>query len=516
MKRSAAASALVFAACAGVPEYRSAVKEDSAAWQGLDTEEKEERTQKRSRKKPLAAIGGAWNREPPPPPLKNPSRHHAAGPDEFVLPNGLRLIVVRQGQRPVVSVRLIFAHGAASDPVGGLGTTYFAIALLGDLYEENDASEALVGEDSLRRQIWHVGGRYRYHVGSDDASIGIDGYADDVNHYIDLMAAAVRVPRTGAEMFSLRRDGLIHTLEDISITDDDAFFRYISKAAFGVSHVYARSVYGTVSSLKELGIEQIVERQQTVLSPAGATLLVVGNISPSKVLARVRKRFGPWRKRRRKSQRVPAPRVRRRRHVTLLPRTAAGTMALCGARPLTDIKKRDAQLDVLAHILGGGINGRFAHSLRGVHGLSYSAWASIVRRRHARALLACTRVPPKSTTQALTLFVAFLKEAQKVPPTPDELARAKAQIIAQVVTQQQSVGQTVGTWMEATQLGRAPHGPRYVKAIQAVTIEDIHRLAKRVLSIKHMQLLLSGPKHLAAQAVRKNRLGRTRTAKLVY
>lgn len=449
-----------------------------------------------------------YSRTPMPPPLPTTSVVQPKT-SETTLPNGLRVVVVEHHRRPVVITRLVFPHGSASDPEGGGGATYFAVSLLGGIYEENENGQSILEEKSLGRQIIELGGSYGGDITTDQSYISIDGYAVDTSVYLEKLASAVMRPRRGAESFGYHRTDLVHRVEDIELNDDVAFYDFLSQAAFGAGHVYARQVFGTAASLKSIGHVQIVEQQTALLSPRGAVLLVVGDVSAGPIKAAARKAFRDWRAPKKTlSTRVAPPRVRAAKHVQLIPKSPSAAMAICGARPLSDIRGQDATLDILVKVLGHGITGRLGAALRAKHGLSYTADAFIARRRHARALMACSRVASNDTDRALGLFAEAMQQMQDAPPTDDEVARAKALLIGEAEAAHDSVSSSVATWSKALELGQTAPPSDRVAAIGAVTTQDVAAMANKVLAKKSLQLLLAGEPAVAKTAVRKSGFGK--------
>jgi zinc protease len=190
-------------------------------------------------------------------------------------------------------------------------------------------------------------------------------------------------------------------------------------------------------------------------------------------------------------------------------------MAVCAARPLSDMPGQDAALAVLAAILGAGADGRLGASLREKHGLTYGASADILRRRYARVLLACTRIDSDRADTGIQLLLQALAELRGAPPRPEELARAKSILIGHLESGQDNVGASLSTWLTALDLRDSTPVHERIAAIRAVTAEEVHGLAARALEPESIQIVLSGMPGAARAAVRANGLGRLETVKLV-
>ena len=459
-----------------------------------------------------------WRRTPPPSPRTDADhrpRAKAAEPTvtEVQLRNGLRVVIVEQHRRPIVSLRFVFGQGAAQDPPGTIGATYFAVSLLSDYYEVDRDGRPLAEADSFARQVFYLGGQVVQNVRADQAIFGIDGYAKDTPTYLRMLSQALVQPRCGPRAFRVRRNAMIHFLEEVELSDQLVFQLFVNRAAFGTGHPYARAPFGTIDSLKALRLPQVKRRQSALLNPSATTLLVVGDVDPTETLSAIRSTFGRWPSRRAKDIRpVRPPKRRARIQPLLIPRTPAASMLICATRTLVDIQGQQGVLRVLAQILGHGLDSRLGLELRMKTGLSYSFSAEILERRHGRALVACTRTRAAQTAQALTAFDRALQGLAAAPPSNEELERAKRQLIVQDKNLNASTTVTVDNWLRALSLGRTR--PKNEDSITTVTPTEVYALAQQVLTKAKLQFVLGGAPKVAHQAAAAAGLGPLRTVRL--
>lgn len=451
-----------------------------------------------------------WVRPPVPGPLETAPAPLVPSRRVVRLRNGLQVVVVERHGRPIVATRLVFGEGVATEAPKARGATFLAVALLGDRREEDQSGKRLVGEELLRKEIRMGGGRYEADVDHDAASIGIDGFAADVGRYLERLGDAVKRPRCGPEMFAARRTAMIHALEDIELSDDSTLYRVLGRAAFGIRHPYARAIYGTQASLRMLGHEQVIWRQRALLDPRKTTLVVVGDVDSDEVLATARRALGDWQARSTRQERISVrpPRTSRNPPVQFIAQPTAQLMTICATRPVPDPSVPDAPLDVLAAVVGRGLRGRLSDRLRGDAGMVYSASAFVLRRRHARAFLACTRTPAEETEETLRRILSVLEEAGSTPPTPAELMRAKALLASDVETERTDIRSILAAEVETLGLGGRPSPSQRLTAITSVSATDVRDVAKEVLDPKRIRLVLAGRSQPARAATARLRLGR--------
>ena len=132
----------------------------------------------------------------------------------------------------------------------------------------------------------------------------------------------------------------------------------------------------------------------------------------------------------------------------------------------------------------------------------------LVRRRHARAFVACSALAADRAGQGLRLFRETLEAARTRAPVAAEVARAKALRLAQLEGAWDDADRIAQTWREAIALGTPrPSLERRRAEIERVTVDDLARLAQEVLRPETIRWVVSGERLVAASATAANGLG---------
>lgn len=434
---------------------------------------------------------------------------------EATLPSGLRVVVIEHHRRPVLGMYLVLPTGSVDDPAGAAGATHLALQLASDYHERSPSGEELFDEKSLRRQVADLGGAALFSTGPDVSLIGFQGYPQDAGAYIRLLADALVRPRHGEESFTARRNQALDAFEDLEAADPEALQRAVREAAFGAGQPYARSELGTVKDLSRLGIEDVVAQQQVLLAPAGATLLVIGDVQADRVLADARSVLRSWARRSAHPSRSwargsPAP-----TGVAFIRRQPASMLIACAARPLDGVRASDAELEVLAAVLGKGFRSRLMLSLREREGLTYTASAEVLRYRNARAFLACAPVSGARADEGVRLLRQALEALRASPPGEEEMARARALLEAERQDAIEDADGLARVWVEALARGlAAPRLEQEAAEVERVTAADVQRVARAVFQPDAVRWIFSGDTVPAATAAAANRLGALRPLRL--
>lgn len=449
-----------------------------------------------------------WAHLPPPPPLAA-QEQPAPKVASLTLPNRLRVVVQEEHRRPILSASVVFPRGALLDPPEDAGLTHLAVTLATTLGEPEELPVGQLAEKSVIRQAVELGGSLRAVVDADSARLQISGYSSELTGVLRLLASAVREPRRGPNTFIAVRQALRDEADQEDSSDPEVLDRALSEASFGVGHTYSRSVVGTSTTLRGFGLEDVHGLQESLFVPDGATLLVVGDVQPAAVFDLARSAFGRW-----QGTATPLPaalpsgRAQEPSAVLFLERARASVLVTCASRPLQDFRGSDAALDLFAGVLGGGTAGRLAQALREEAGLTYATQAGIVRMRQGRAFLACAMLHATEATAGIGLLRRVLEEMVSRPPSPAELARARAQALARL-EDGGGVAQAAAAWHDALRLGQqAPPGRDRRAELERVTPEEVRRVAQALLKKGTLRWVLSGDRVAAAKAVRESGLGR--------
>lgn len=453
-----------------------------------------------------------WQHVPPPPPLAAMPRHEPVFRQQRLF-NGLQVVVVEHHARPQVALRLYLPSGAAADSDERAGVTWFTVAALLGSFEARGPDGELVNPDekSARRQVLEAGATLRFDVQPDTAWVGIDGFSVDTAKYVERLFRVVREGRHGEDSFAAQAQQVADSLEELELTDGAALEQFLGRLSFGEHHPYARPVQGTPASVDHLGVEDLLDRQATLLVPQGATLLVAGDVDAAAALRLVERTFGTWRPGARpRTVKLPRPAVPRRTGVTYVPRKPAKTTLVCAARPLSDVKASRAELEVLATVL----RRRLSESLREQHGYTYTVAGSLLALKQAQALLFCAKLDAAQAEPAVRLFLETLGAGASRPPEPAEVDLARAHLIADNDAAADELTGVLRLWGDAIVAGEPVSLSAHADALRAVTPEVLSPLAKQVLRPERFQLVMSGERATVAPVAKALSLGPLRTPRL--
>jgi zinc protease len=138
---------------------------------------------------------------------------------------------------------------------------------------------------------------------------------------------------------------------------------------------------------------------------------------------------------------------------------------------------------VLSVALGGGMAGRLFTELRDKQGLAYSTGALNPSRVQPSVFIAYLGTAPDNAERAEEGMRRELERIAREAVSPDELARAKAYLLGQFALDRRTNARLAWyqAYFESAGVGH-DFARRYVKAVEAVTADDLLRVARAYLA----------------------------------
>ncbi len=412
---------------------------------------------------------------------------------EFVLDNGLKVIVREDHRAPVVVSQLWYKVGSSYESPGQTGLSH---ALEHMMFKGSRKLEA--GEAS----------RILRELGAEENAFTSDDYTAYYQVLArDRLAVAFELEADRLAHLTLPADEFAREIEVIKEerrlrTDDKpsalAFERF--KAMAYPASGYHTPTIGWMADLKRMSIEELRAWYQTWYAPNNATLVVVGDVTPDEVRSLAERYFGPI-------ERRPVPVAERpleldqpgERRLTLHVKTQVPSLIMAFNTPslaTTDSPRQIHALRLISALLDGGYSARLPEQLERGKELvtSASAWYDAYTRGDSLFVLSAT--PNLQKQHGLEDVEAALWEQlerlKQNAPAAEELERVRAQVIAGLVYERDSITQQATTIGQLETVGLSWQlMDEELSALEAVTPEDIQQAARHYftrsrLSVAHV------------------------------
>ena len=412
-------------------------------------------------------------------PLAAPAKD-AQPTHEFRLANGLKIIVREDHRAPVVVSQLWYKVGSSYETAGQTGLSH---ALEHMMFK----GSRKLGPGESSRILRELGAEENAFT-SDDYTAYYQVLASD------RLAVALELEADRLASLKLPADEFAREIEVIKEerrlrTDDKpsslAYERF--KAMAYPASGYRNPTIGWMADLKRMNVDDLRAWYRTWYAPNNATLVVVGDVQPEQVKALAERYFGSIPARPVPTAKAPLELAEPgERRTTLYLKTQLPSL-LYGFNAPSLGSAKDAKpvhaLRLISALLDGGDSARLPARLE--RGEELVSGASTWYDAHARgdSLFVISATPNVQTGKTLQQVEdglwRQLKDLQDNPPSAEELARVRAQVIAGLVYERDSITSQATSIGELETVGLSWRLlDQDLAALESITPADIQAAAR--------------------------------------
>jgi zinc protease len=389
------------------------------------------------------------------------------------LDNGLRVLLLEDQRSPIVSFQVWYRVGSRNEARGATGIAHFLEHLM-------FKGTPTHGPRQFARLVEQNGGQDNAFTSQDVTSYYVNIAADRLDLVLDLEADRMQHLLLDAKEIESERQVVIE--ERRTRTEDDPggyLGEEVSSIAFK-AHPYGYPIIGWMEDLRRITPEEIRAFYRTYYVPNNALVVAVGDFDAPRTLEKIRARFGaiPRGPDPPPVHAVEPPTNGERRVVV---RKQAQLPIVYVGYHAPNHRSPDAPaLEVLSAVLAGGRASRIYRHLIYERRLALEAGGDYNYFSLDPNLFWFWATPLPGQTPE-TLEGALLGEVERLKREPvgaEELQRAKNQIEAAFVFQEDSVHRRASLLARFELLGGFAGKDAFLAQIRAVTAADLQRVAR--------------------------------------
>jgi zinc protease len=411
----------------------------------------------------LAATAFAQNTEP-----KRTSQ--VLGIEEYLMPNGLRVLLYPDSTAPKVTVNLTVLVGSINEGAGEAGMAHVF---------EHVLFHSAEGFPDIAKTLKDLGANYNGSTSFDRTNYFETVAASDENLETCIKLEAARLGRAVFKADDLEREGKIVESEfDMNASNPQGLVVMGALGAMYDFHAYSSSPIGTIEDFKALKIENIVPFYRKFYRPDNALLIVTGKFEIKRALDLVQKHFGDLKPsgepRPVYTTREPESRGERRFEVR---KPGESHVVLCAWRLPGGTHLDSATADVFARMLAHGRTGPLYEAVVG-KGLAGTVNAGTWTLRYASPFLVVAQLHKDKDPEAVEAAILAAVEKGADALTEADLERAKTTMEqdfeelfndAEGLAMAFSEAEAIGSW-KLLLAGR--------EMLKKVTLADVKEIAK--------------------------------------
>jgi zinc protease len=421
-----------------------------------------------------------------PPPIGEPVQPVLPKPSEKTLPNGLRVIVARSSDLPLVTADLTVKTGAWADPDGLAGAANMMAGMLSEGTRTRSAQQ-------IASQVESLGANLSSGGGLESSSVTLSAMPDKMPAGLAIMADVTENPAFAAEELERQRE---QALDGLRV----AYQQPGSVAGFAAAPIifggtpFGHVPQGTPESLTRLKTTDLAKLHSAWFRPDNAVLVLTGDITAEQGFAMAEKAFGGWKKP--AAPLAPAPDIA----PAGKPRAVAIDIPGTGQASVNVMKPAIARSDpdyypgiVASTVLGGGYSARLNQEIRIKRGLSYGARASLSAARTTGSFRASAQTKNESAAEVLDLINAELTKLATAPAAADELKARKSVLVGDYGRDLATSGGLADILGNLALYGvPLDEVGRYTGKVEAVDAAEVQAFAKRVFDPAKASVVVAG------------------------
>jgi zinc protease len=421
------------------------------------------------------------------PGLAQPAKHDVLA---ATLDNGLRVLLLEDHRSPIVSFQVWYRVGSRNETRGHTGIAHFLEHMM-------FKGTKKYGPKEFARLVEQNGGQDNAFTSQDVTSYYVNIASDKLDLVVDLESDRMQGLLLDAKDIDSERQVVIEERRTRTEDDPNGFLsEEVGSLAFR-AHPYGQPIIGWMEDLRRITPDEIRAFYRTYYVPNNALVVAVGDFDAPALLAKIKEHFG-------KVSRGPEPpnvtavepRQNGERRVVVQKQAQLPIVYL--AYHVPNQKAKDAPaLDILSTILSGGRSSRLYKSLVYERQLALDAggdysWFSF----DPNLFWFWATAMPGQTPQTLEKeLLAEMAKLESEPVSDLELARARNQIEAAFVFQEDSIHRRTSLLARFELIGGWARKDDYLRSIRAVTAADVQRVARAYFSEaqKNVGILLPRP-----------------------
>jgi zinc protease len=385
---------------------------------------------------------------------------------------------------PMISFNISLPAGSAYDPAGKAGLAAFAGAMI-------DEGAGNLDSKAFHEALASRAIAFSAHAERDYLVISVSTLKDNAPEAMRLLQLALTKPRFEADALTRVKTQIIQSLQQDQVEPPRVAGRVFMRTFFG-GHAYAHPVTGEISSIGGIAAADLRGFARTHWVSYGIKIAVAGDITAPALTKLLGDTFTPV------SNRPPPPLPNVGRlgapGVHVVPLAVPQPTAMFG---LPGIMRHDPDFIpgyVANYIVGGGgFSSRLTNEVREKRGLTYGISTSLTSYNKASVMVGSVATRADAVRQAVQVVRDTLATFAQEGPTQAELDDAKTYLTGSFPL---AFASNSGTAAQLGTFQRQNLDIGYVSRrnglIQAVTLADVRRVAKKLYDPARLTVVIAG------------------------
>lgn len=400
-------------------------------------------------------------------------------------PGGISAWLVSDKTVPLITMNFSFRGGTTTDPDGARGRTYFLSGML-------DEGAGDLASEVFQEQMSDLAMRMSFNAEREFFEGSFQTLSENRDASFEMLRLAVTQPRFDSQPMEKVRGQIL-----LGIKSDDENPRRIASDALLKNmlgdHPYARVTKGTAEEVSALTPDDLRNAWKEIFVRNNLQIAVVGDITEEDLGPLLDKVFGDLPE---KGQLMSVPDIKtpEKGSITIVERDIPQSVMSFAMPGLSRSDPDFIAAYVMNFVLGdGGFGSRLMEEVREKRGLTYGIYTGLASWTNGGLLIGSVSTQNSRAVETLEVLRAELAKMAAEGPTEKELEQAKTYLTGSYALRFDS-GSKIANQLLGIQQENL--GFDYVTKrndlINAITIEDARRVAKRLIKPEALTISIVG------------------------
>ncbi|CAG0940266.1 zinc protease [Candidatus Brocadiaceae bacterium] len=410
--------------------------------------------------------------------------------DRVVLENGMILYLLEDHDLPLFNITARIRTGAVYEPPEKAGLA----SLTG--YVMRNGGTLSMQADKMNEELEFMAASVETSIDRESGSASLSTLKKDIDKGLKIFADVLMNPAFPEDKIRMRKDEVIESIRRENDNPAQIAGREFRKIMYDSKHPYNRKIEGTLESIEKITRDDMLAFHKKFFHPNNIILGISGDFNKEELIRKLNTAFAGWKKEEIRFPEVPKVEKRFEKAVYYVYKDINQANVLMGHLGIHRKSPDYFPVMIMNFILGGGsFTARIPGRIRSDEGLAYSAYSVFQTSRDIGMFIVSCQTKLESTNRAISIALEELDKIRKTPVDKDELVQAKEtfmnQFIFRFTTSASIVGQKVDIEYEELPLN---YLETYLDNVQAVTQEDVQRVARKYLHPDEIKVLVVGDK----------------------
>ena len=404
--------------------------------------------------------------------------------NEVTSPGGIKAWLVEEHSIPFITLEIRFKGGTSLDLEGKRGATYMMSGLLEEGAGDLDAQEFLIAREALAAQ-------FGFDSHGDAVSISAKFLSENKQESVELLRKALLEPRFDQDALDRVRAQVISIIASDQKDPNEVASETFDRLAYA-DHPYATPSTGTADSVNLLSRDDIIDAHKNVLARDRMYVSAVGDISAEELGALLDELLGDL-----PETGGPMPiraDVNLTGGVTVVDLPTPQSVAVFGHAGI----KRDDPDFFVAYVMNqvfgsSGFTSRLSNEVREKRGLTYGVYTYLASYDLAELYLGSVASANDRIAEAVRVIRDEWQKLAENGVTKEELDAAKKYLTGAYPLRFDGNAR-IASILVGMQLDDLPitYADTRNDKINAVTQEDVARVAKRLMRPEDLRIVVVG------------------------